>query len=187
MRPFTGLNYLKVSLLSEEDQKSNGTNPRIQLMFVKKHTTQQISTGRGGERLEREKSCIFTSFYLRATVTHLTSLHPRPPPVCPWPWKTWGQGMDTAFSTTELLQPYQWSHFMFFFTWTAVVMDAYSLFLPHTLLLSSEKTSPFCIGEWFFPHSSLKKTSFSHMSLLLWLVHGWSLNISWAKVLPQDF
>lgn len=70
-----GLNYLKVSLLSEEDQKSNGTNPRIQLMFVKKHTTQQISTGRGGERLEREESCIFTSFYLRATVT---SLHPRP-------------------------------------------------------------------------------------------------------------
>lgn len=76
MKQFMALKYLEVSLLSEEDQKSNWMNPRIQWRFGKKNpktcSTQKISTGRGEERLEREERYIFTLFYLGATVTHIT-------------------------------------------------------------------------------------------------------------------
>lgn len=78
VRPFMGLKYLEVSLLSEKDQKSNGTNPRIQSRFGKNVPPSKFQKAEEGKDW-REKKVVFLLHFISGQllhILHLSSLAP---------------------------------------------------------------------------------------------------------------
>lgn len=73
VRPFMGLKYLEVSLLSEKDQKSNGTNPRIQSRFGKNVPHSKFQKAEEGKDW-REKKVVFLLHFISGQLLHILHL-----------------------------------------------------------------------------------------------------------------
>lgn len=84
MKLFKGLKCLEVFLLSEEDQKTSGTNLGCHSGFGKKSIPPSKLQWSEEWKEWREKKLTFLFHFISfsVTVTHIISLHPRPPPIC---------------------------------------------------------------------------------------------------------